>query len=70
MNISVNFQAIYMLLFLRFIKLVETQFTKTLFCINRFEISVSISIVSSIHLDQEDNWFFKDIKVSIKNHNI
>ena len=59
MNIYVSFQAIYMLLFLRFIKVGETQFTKGSFCRYGFEISVSILIVSEIHPNQDDNWFLK-----------
>ena len=60
-----------MLLVLRSIKLDEMQFITRSSCINRFEIINSISVVSVIHLNQEEIRIIKSTnsKVSIQYQN-
>ena len=60
-----------MLLVLRSIKLDEMQFITRSSCINRFEIINSISVVSVIHLNQEEIRIIKNtnLKVSIQHQN-
>ena len=60
-----------MLLVLRSIKLDEMQFITRSSCINRFEIINSISVVSVIHLNQEEIRIIKSTnsKVSIQHQN-